>query len=106
MDGTTDWIMSFRKWPIPIIIRMENTVPPATDGFPLILLPNVLMFIFFFFERHITVSKETPDASEETSGASEETLGASEEALDASEERRLFKRAVVDVSKVYISTKG
>ena len=65
---------------------MENTVPPATDGFPLILLPNVLMFIFFFFERHVTVSKETSGASEETLGASEETLGASEETQDASEE--------------------
>ena len=98
--------MSFRKWPIPIIIRMENTVPPATDGFPLILLPNVLMFIFFFFERLVTVSKETTGASKEALDDSEETLGASEEALDASEERRLFKRAAVDVSKVYISTKG
>ena len=61
---------------------MENTVPPATDGFPLILLPNVLMFIFFFFERHVTVSEETLGASEETLGVSEETLGASEETPD------------------------
>ena len=93
MDGTTDWIMSFRKWPIPIIIRMENTVPPATDGFPLILLPNVLMFIFFFFERHVTVSKETSGASKETPDASEETSGCLKELLS------MFQ-------KVYISTKG
>lgn len=78
---------------------MENTVPPATDGFPLILLPNVLMFIFFFFERLVTVSKET-------SGLQKKHRVLQKKRRMLQKKRRLFKRAVVDVSKSIYKHKG